>query len=195
MKLGKIEKWFMIRSQHAEHVVNLAEKLLSLVDVKEKQNFLEIGCGNGVVSKHVSRRYRLNVTGTDVDPEMVTLAQKNIDDIPDIRFLEADATNLPFQDNDFEIVLSFGVMHHISNWLEALREIDRVLKLNGYFIYFDLVFPEWLAKIGRLFSHSYGITTTHELHSFFEKNNFSEIYSSLSRGFFGNHYEAVYKKT
>jgi len=149
--------------------------------VKEKQNFLEIGCGNGAVSKHIARKYRLNVTGTDVDPEMVILAQENVDDIPDIRFLEADATNLPFQDSDFEIVLSFGVMHHISNWLDALREINRVLKPKGYFICFDFVYPRWAAKIGELFRHSYGILTINDLRSFTEKHNFSTIDSSLSR--------------
>jgi ubiquinone/menaquinone biosynthesis C-methylase UbiE len=195
MKLGRIEKWFMMRPHRAEHVINVAEKLLSSVNVKEKQTFLEIGCGIGAVSKHMTRRHRLDVTGTDVDPEMVRFAQENVEDISDIRFLEADATNLPFQDDYFEIVLSFGVMHHISNWLDALREMSRVLKLKGYFIYFDLVFPELLAKVGRLFSHSYGITTVHDLRSFFGENSFSVIHLSSSRGLFGSQYEAVYQKT
>ena len=185
----------MKRPQHAEHVINRAQKLLSFANVSEKQNLLEVGCGNGAVSNYIAKKYRLNVTGTDVDPEMVQLAQENIYDVPDIRFLEADATNLPFQDNDFEIVLSFGVMHHISNWLDALREINRVLKPNGHFIYFDFVYPKWAAKIGKLFRHSYGIITIHDLCSFTEKNKFSTIYSSLSKGFLGNPYEAVYKKT
>jgi ubiquinone/menaquinone biosynthesis C-methylase UbiE len=193
MKLGKIEKWFMNRPKHAQRVIARAEKLSYFANVKEKQNFLEVGCGNGATSKYFAQKYLLNVTGTDVDSEQIRLAQKNSDDISNIRFLEADATNLPFGDNDFDIVLSFGVMHHISNWLDALKEIKRVLKPKGYFIYVDLLYPKWTAKIGKLFKHKYGITTLHDLSSFIEKNNFSTIHSSLSKSLIFNHYEAVYQ--
>lgn len=98
MKMIRIEKWFMNRPQRAERVINRAEKLLSFVNMKEKQDFLEVGCGNGAVSKHVAKKYLLNVTGIDVDPGQIQLAQENIDDIPNIHFLAADATNLPFRD-------------------------------------------------------------------------------------------------
>ena len=163
MKMVRIEKWFINRSHHAEQVIKRAEKLLHFVNVKEKQKFLEVGCGNGGVSKYVAERYLLNVTGVDIDPEQIQLAQENINDIPNIHFLAVDATNLSFQDNDFDIVLSFGVTHHISNWLGALREIRRVLKPKGYFIYYDLIYPELVAKFGRAFKHSYGITTMQDL--------------------------------
>jgi len=87
-------------------------------------------------------------------------------------------------------------MHHISNWLDALEEIKRVLKSKGYFIYFDILFSDRLAKIGKLFKHSYGIVTANNLNSFMEKNNFSTIYSSpLEKDIFGNSYKAVYQKS
>jgi len=193
MKLGKIEKWFMNRPKHAERVIARAEKLLNFVDMKEKQKFLEVGCGNGAVSKYMAKKFLLNVTGTDVDPEQIQLAQENIDDIPTIRFLEADATNLPFPDNDFDIVLSFGVMHHISNWLDALKEIRRILKPQGYFIFFDLLYAKLTTKIGKIFKHNYGIITLLDLSSFIEKNSFSTIHSRLSKSLIFNHYEAVYQ--
>ena len=70
--------------------------------------------------KQLSRKYHLNVTGTDIDPEIIQFAKEDIDNIPHIRFLEMDATKIPFEDNEFDIVLSFGVMHHIGNWGKAL---------------------------------------------------------------------------
>ncbi|HEX75754.1 MAG TPA: class I SAM-dependent methyltransferase [Dehalococcoidia bacterium] len=194
MKLSRVEKWFMNRPQHAKQAINRAEKLLHFINMKEKQNFLEVGCGSGAMSKHVAKKYLLNVTGTDIDPEQIQLAQENTDNLPGLRFLEVDAADLPFQDNDFEIVLSFGVMHHICNWLDALKEIDRVLKPGGYFVYRDIVYPKLTARIGKSFKHSYGITTIPDLNSFIERNNFSTIYSSLSRLLIFNHYEAVYHK-
>jgi len=192
MKLGKIEKWFMNRQQHAEQTIFRAEKLLRFVNVKEQQNFLEVGCGNGAVSKHIAKKYLLNVTGIDVDPEQIQLAQENIG-IPNIHFLATDATNLPFPDNDFDIVLSFGVMHHISNWLDALREIRRVLKSKGYFIYFDIIYPELIAKFGRSFKHSYGIITMRDLASFIQKNGFSTIHASTTNALIWYHCEFVYQ--
>jgi len=43
---------------------------------------------------------------------MIQFAKDNIDDMVTIRFLEMDATKMPFDDNEFDIVLSFGIMHH-----------------------------------------------------------------------------------
>ena len=194
MKMVKIEKWFMNRPQHARQAINRAEELLHFVNVKEKQNFLEVGCGNGAVSKYVAKKYLLNVTGVDIDTEQIKLAQENTGDIPNIHFLEVDATNLPSQDNDFDIVLSFGVMHHISNWSDALGEIRRVLKPKGYFIYADIIFTELMAKFGRSFKHSYGITTMHDLSSFIKKNGFSAVHASLRKSLIWHHFEAAYQR-
>jgi ubiquinone/menaquinone biosynthesis C-methylase UbiE len=194
LKLGRIEKWFMKRSGHIERTINRADKLLGFIEISPDQSMLEVGCGSGGVSRYIAGKYLLNVTGTDLDPDLVQLARESIDDTSDIQFLKADATNLPFEDNHFDIVLSFGVMHHISNWLDALNEIKRVLKPEGYFIYFDIVYPEFTAWVGRLFKHKYGITTLQDLNSFIEKNNFSVIHSSVSKSLFLHHYEAVYRK-
>ncbi len=194
MKMVKIEKWFINSPPHAEQVINRAEKLLHFTNVNEKQNFLEVGCGTGAVSRHMAKKYSLNVTGVDIDPEQIKLAQESIDDIPNIHFLEVDATVLPFQDDNFDIVLSFGVTHHISNWLDALGEIRRVLKPEGYFIYGDLIFAKLIAKFGRSFKHSYGITTMHDLSSFIQKNGFSTVHASLAKSLAWHYYEAVYRR-
>jgi len=194
LKLGKIEKWFMKRSSHVERTINRADRLLGFVEIKPNHKFLEVGCGSGGVSRHIAEKHLLNVTGTDLDPELVQLARENINNSLDIQFLEADSTNLPFEDDHFDIVLSFGVMHHIPNWLGALDEIKRILKAKGYLVYFDILYPKFTAWVGGFFKHKYGITTLQGLNSFIEKNNFSVIYSSLSKSLFLRHYEAVYRK-
>ncbi len=192
MKMVKFEKWFINSEKHAERAINRAQKLLQFVNMKENQSYLEVGCGNGNVCKYVAKKYPWNVTGVDVDPEQIQLAQESSHDIPNIRFQTADATRLPFQDKDFDIVLSFGTTHHISNWLEALSEIRRVLKPKGYFIYSDLVYSGLLAKLGRSFKHSYGIITMPELDSFIQKNDFSAIHTSVKNSLIWYNYEAVY---
>jgi len=69
MKLGKIEKGFMNSPQHAKQAINRAKKLLPFTSLEGKQDFLEVGCGNGAASKYIASNYHLNVTGIDLAPE------------------------------------------------------------------------------------------------------------------------------
>lgn len=46
---------------------------------------------------------------------------------------QADAENLPFKDNSFDYILSYGVLHHSENTQQAFDEIYRVLKPKGKF--------------------------------------------------------------
>jgi len=193
MKMVKFEKWFINSNKHAERAVNRAAKLLQLAELKENQNFLEVGCGTGAVCKYVAKKYLCEVTGVDVDPEQIQLAQESSHDITSIRFMIADATRLPFPDNNFDVVLSFGTTHHISNWLDALSEIRRVLKPKGYFIYYELIYSKPMAKLGRSFKHSYGIVTMPELNSFVIENNYSEVHTSIKNSFIWYDFQAVYK--
>jgi ubiquinone/menaquinone biosynthesis C-methylase UbiE len=193
MKMVRFEKWFINKDKHGQKVIQRAEKLLELIDNKEKKEYLEVGCGNGSVCKHLAETYPWNVTGVDIDPEQIQLANERSENLENVRFLEVDATELPFEDNGFDIVLSFGTTHHIPDWSAALGEIKRVLKPEGYFIYYDLIYPEWLARLGRSFKHGYGIVTIPGLKSFVLENDYCEIYTSKRNSVIWYDYEAVYR--
>jgi len=193
MKMVRFEKWFINSEKHAEKVISRAERLLEFVDMKEKQNYLEVGCGNGGVCKRVAEKYPWSVTGVDIDPEQIQLAQAGSKTLQNIRFMEADATELPFPDREFDIVLSFGTTHHIPDWLGALSEMRRVLKPEGYFIYYDLVYAGLTARLGRSLTHNYGIITMPEINSFVHMNKYSEIHTSKRNSLIWYDYEAVYR--
>ncbi|MFN3346111.1 MAG: class I SAM-dependent methyltransferase, partial [Chloroherpetonaceae bacterium] len=76
------------------------------------KTLLEIGCGLGTDSLQFARNGAI-VTGVDLTEESVALAKKRFD-LYDINgtFRTADAENLPFADNSFDVVYSFGVLHH-----------------------------------------------------------------------------------
>jgi ubiquinone/menaquinone biosynthesis C-methylase UbiE len=194
MKLGKIEKMFMLRQKHAKHGIEHVERLLRYVNLKENQNYLEVGCGNGHICKHLARKYHLNVTGTDVDPEMIHFATENIEDIPHIRFLEMDATKMPFEDKEFDIVLSFGVMHHIGNWEKALEEISRVLKPHGFLIFGDLAYSRVITRIFRPIAKNYGVYTIDDIINFLKRENFEIIHKEGSKGLIMKYYDIVFQK-
>lgn len=193
MKMVRFEKWFINSERHNEQVVNRADILLQFVDTKENQNYLEVGCGNGRVCRHVAEKYPWNVTGVDIDPEQIRLAQENSKNLTNINFQQADTTKLPFPDDEFDIVLSFCTTHHISNWLDALGEMRRILKPEGYFIYYDFVYKRLFAKLGRSFKHSFGITNMPELYSFVQKSDLSRVHTSIKNSLIWYNYEAVYQ--
>ena len=196
MKMLKIEKFFVNSVQSKKRAFALTQKLLGFVELNGKQDFLEVGCGNGIVSKYLARNYGSNIVGIDVDPEQIELARKDTSDMPNIRFLEADATSLPFEDNSFDIVLSFGVLHHIYSWLDALKEIERVLRAKGYFVYADIIYPGWVTKLDRSSKYSFGLVTVglEELNSFIKQNGFTTIHYELTKRLICRNYEAVYRR-
>ena len=195
MKLGKIEKWFINRESHSKEVIGKAESLLGIIDIKNDQSFLEIGCGSGPVSRYVSEKYKIEVVGTDVDEDQIESAKKSARTLKNITFLAADATDLPFEDNSFDIILSINVLHHISSWMDALKEIDRVLKKGGFLLLAEILFKKWTQGIAKLYSRqAYGITTLDNLNLFITKNHYFALNTILSRSLMWDSLEAVYRK-
>jgi ubiquinone/menaquinone biosynthesis C-methylase UbiE len=191
MKLGKLEKWLVKSEVHSQRVASRADRLMEFVKVREDYKFLEVGCGAGAVSKFIEQKFLMDVTGIDVDPELIEIAQKGIGSSQNIRFQVADATELPFEDQQFDVILSIGVMHHIKTWKNALLEIRRVLKPYGYFIYSDLIYHNWFAKAGKMFRHIHGITSFPELNTFFADNNFATIHCELRDSLLWAWYDTV----
>jgi ubiquinone/menaquinone biosynthesis C-methylase UbiE len=101
---------------------------------------LEIGCGMGSVSQLMAM-HEAEVTAVDLTPRAVKntkkrfklLQQKHkgLKNLKNCRILEANAEKLPFKKEEFEFVLSWGVIHHSPNTQKCLNEIYRVLKKGG----------------------------------------------------------------
>jgi ubiquinone/menaquinone biosynthesis C-methylase UbiE len=202
MKMGKFETWFMNTRAHNERMVKKCEQLLQSAKLGEKQKYLEIGCGNGTLCKHMAKKYQMDVTGIDVAADQIVRAQVDTEDTPNLRFMVLDATRLPFDDASFDIVLSSGVMHHIREWPDAFEEIARVLKTGGYFVYWDIVYAKWTAglgesRLGRMMASRYGFPTLEGIESFRQHHGLQEIYSTKPniRIVPIRQYQAVYLKS
>ncbi len=99
-----------------------------------KAKILDWGSGKGQVSL-ILKDLRMDVTSADVDwDEHQDLVKKSK---LDITKLEHDY-KLPFRSESFDIVLSFGVLEHVPNDIQSLKEINRVLKDDGSFLCFNL---------------------------------------------------------
>ena len=93
------------------------------------KDVLEIGCGSGYGAYLLSALNPKSYIGLDVMEEQVQLAQKNY---PQFEFLILDAEDLSrFPASSKDVVIIFGVLHHIPNWRKAIDEVVRVLKPGG----------------------------------------------------------------
>lgn len=101
-----------------------------------KGKILEIGCGNGRDIIYLAQ-HGYNVVGIDITPRAIALAKKNKKDFlknkiqnRNLKFVVADAENLPFPDSYFDGIYSIGVLH-CTNLRKSLKEAVRVLKNDG----------------------------------------------------------------
>lgn len=92
---------------------------------------LEIGCGLGTDGAQFALA-GANYTGIDLTEASIELARKKFE-LSGLHggFRVADAENLDFADDSFDLVYSHGVLHHTPDTARAVREIYRVLKPGG----------------------------------------------------------------
>lgn len=123
---------------------------------------LDLCTGTGDLAGILKEKYpEAKVVGVDFSPQMLEIARQKH---PSIEFLEADCTNLPFEDESFDLcVISFG-LRNIEDMGKAIAEIHRVLRPYGLFINIDLGKPDkffnfflkpymyiWIVLMGKFF--------------------------------------------
>ena len=107
-----------------------------------RERILDVGCGDGITDLSVALRTRCRelvgidpFRGYERLPEIIAQNGLPPDCIPpNLRFLPEDANRLPFADDSFDVVISWGSLEHIAGGYDrALREVRRVLKPQGLF--------------------------------------------------------------
>ncbi len=98
---------------------------------------LELGCGTGffllnLLQAGLAKRGSV----TDLSPGMVAVALRNAEGLGlDVDGKVADAERIPYDDASFDVVVGHAVLHHIPDLDTAFREVLRVLKPGGRFVF------------------------------------------------------------
>lgn len=155
MKLNKIEFLLMnnpVRNFIQNHIE--VKRLRKWSNLPPNKTVLEIGCGTGHGSKLIKKCFQAKrIYATDLDKRMIDIARKNNND-DSISFEVQNATKLKFKNNFFDAVFDLGVIHHIPNWKDCLKELKRILKPNGQLIIEDLSIETFSTSFGKLLKKS-----------------------------------------
>jgi demethylmenaquinone methyltransferase/2-methoxy-6-polyprenyl-1,4-benzoquinol methylase len=100
---------------------------------------LDLCCGSGQATQFLIK-YSQNVTGLDASPLSLKRARQNV---PTASYVEAFAEDMPFADNEFDVVHTSVALHEMEpqQLRQIIREVYRVLKPSGVFAMVDFHAP------------------------------------------------------
>lgn len=118
------------------------QKLVKALGSKPDAPFeraLEIGCGTGYFSLNLMQEGLISeLVATDVSTGMLESLSATADTLglgDRVETLQADAEELPFEDESFDLVLGHAVLHHIPDLAKAFSEFKRVLRPGGAIVF------------------------------------------------------------
>ncbi|MBV9315336.1 MAG: class I SAM-dependent methyltransferase [Pseudonocardia sp.] len=131
------EKWSI---SYDERCINYAVRRFELIAGRSGWPYrraLELGCGTGFFLLNLMQGgVATRGSVTDLAPGMVRVALRNAAGLGlDVDGQVADAERIPYDDDTFDLVVGHAVLHHIPDVSAALREVLRVLKPGGRFVF------------------------------------------------------------
>ena len=126
------------RDEENRFEIQLYDHVANLQGVKDK-NVLEIGSGRGGGAAYLAEYLAPNsVLGLDLSPKAIEFCQKTYTHLENLKFIEGDAMNLPFEDEKFDVVMNVESSHCYPSMEKFSAEAERVLKPGGWLLYCDL---------------------------------------------------------
>jgi SAM-dependent methyltransferase len=111
-----------------------------------KKTVLDLGAGAGIVSEMNFKGLAARVCGVDLDPRVVSNPMLDEGRL-------ADAGGIPYPDSTFDVVFADNVVEHLSDPLAVFREVSRVLKPGGVFLFKTPNKRHYMPLIARLTPH------------------------------------------
>ncbi|MBI2128886.1 class I SAM-dependent methyltransferase [Candidatus Woesearchaeota archaeon] len=136
----------------------LREATANAVDIGHAKNILDLFCGTGTLTSLIAEKAKGNVFGVDLSENMIRRARKKTSS-KNTKYIVADAKNIPFEDNYFDIAFESLGLHELrfKDRNKAIAEICRTLKKGGTAVFVEYVEPkkqttaflilEWIERI------------------------------------------------
>lgn len=135
------------------HKIKITKKIVGKIKFK---NCLDVGCASGYMVSEIAKAFpQAKYFGIDIYDKAIKYAKKTY---LGIKFKIASASDIPFKDGSFDLILFYETIEHVENPKECLKEIKRVLKKSGILILtmdsgsllFRLIWLIWEKSKGRI---------------------------------------------
>jgi len=113
--------------KHASFVPTMANDVVGLLDPKEGEVILDVGCGDGELTQKLQEK-GCSVIGIDSSPSMIETAKNR-----GVESYVMDGHNIPYQ-NKFDAVFSNAALHWLTQPERAIKSAYLALKANGRFV-------------------------------------------------------------
>ncbi|MGK7953709.1 MAG: methyltransferase domain-containing protein [Crocosphaera sp.] len=117
--------------------IDLIEELLIWADLKTVSNLVDVGCGIGGSTLYLAEKFNAQATGITLSSVQANRATERAAEVKleeTVQFQVADALNMPFPDDNFDLVWSLESGEHMPDKKQFFQECYRVLKPGGTFI-------------------------------------------------------------
>ena len=119
---------------------SLEKDILRFVAPSGDERALDSGTGSGALAFALAPHVR-EVVGVDIVPELLEQARKRAERLPNVTFIEGDATKLPLEYGSFDLTGTLRTLHHIARPELAMAELVRVTRLGGRVLVVDQIAP------------------------------------------------------
>ena len=117
---------------HTPAITNDLKKILSK-DKFKKYNHLDVGCGNGYITKIISKYFK-KTTGIDLSKEGIKFAKKNLKKSDKISFFCISPEQLIKKKTKYDVITSIEVIEHQYDPFKFIENIEKLCKKGGYAI-------------------------------------------------------------
>ena len=144
------DEWLKFHDFSDDTIRDIAKEYFDILDdniVNKNTYALDIGCGTGRWTKFLTEKAGFIEA---IDPSnAIFAADKLLGNIENVRLSKASVDTIPFADATFDFVMSIGVLHHIPDTQQAMKDCVKKVKKGGFFycyLYYNLETRGWWFK-------------------------------------------------
>jgi ubiquinone/menaquinone biosynthesis C-methylase UbiE len=112
------------------------------------ERVLDLACGTGELLHRMAQETpEADLTGIDLAPKMIKRARHKLAGRPGVALTQADAHDLPFGDNAFDVLVCANTFHYFTHPEQVVREAHRVLSPDGRLVVLDWCRDFWTCRV------------------------------------------------